>query len=43
VVGEVGVLPEAGCARVLEEQASSNDLVLNLPVRWAWDTASATR
>ena len=33
-VGDVRLLSEAGCARALEEQTGSNDLVLNLPVRW---------
>jgi hypothetical protein len=33
-VGNVRLLSEEGCARVLEEQANGNDLVMNLPMRW---------
>lgn len=33
-VGDVTLLSEAGCSRVLEEQASGLDRVLGVPLRW---------
>jgi len=33
-VGAVRLLSETGCARVLEEQANSTDLVMGVPMRW---------
>jgi CubicO group peptidase (beta-lactamase class C family) len=33
-VGDVRLLSEAGCARVLDEQANGTDLVMSLPMRW---------